>query len=134
MLLYSQTSDATQVNKARQKLLNFIKGTISLENIPPTKGALVQHVCRAILKAGYIWGQTLISHSKSFLLQLIGVGKSLRMDGFPNGQESDCLKQDELIHCGWKKSCQELCKCFRANFSCTTLCACVGHCGRQDIQ
>ena len=38
----------------------------------------------------------------------------------------------ELIRCGCKKSCQGLCKCFRANLSCTTLCACAGHCSRQD--
>ena len=51
--------DATQVNKARQEL--FVKGTRSLEYIPPTKGALVQHVRRAVLQAGYAWGQALIS-------------------------------------------------------------------------
>jgi len=39
VLLYSRTS---KVNEARQKL--FVKGTTrSLQNIPPTQGALVQH-------------------------------------------------------------------------------------------
>ena len=37
--LYSKTSEACQVNEARQAL--FIKGTRSLENIPATKGALI---------------------------------------------------------------------------------------------
>ena len=47
-----KTSDVAHVNEARQKL--FIKGTRSLENLPLTKGALVQHVCKAMLQAGYI--------------------------------------------------------------------------------
>ena len=52
VLLYSKTSEATQVNKARQAL--FVKGTRTLENIPPTKGALTQHVRRAVFQAGYV--------------------------------------------------------------------------------
>ena len=133
VLLYSKTSDATQVNEARQKL--FIKGTRSLENIPPTKGALVQHVHRAILQAGYIWGQTLISQQDVPSPTNWGWEKS--EDGWvPKWTElpEASVACYELIHCGCKKSCQGLCKCFRASLSCTTLCACAGHCSRQDIQ
>ena len=46
VLLYSKTSEAIKVNEARQAL--FVKGTRTLENIPPTKGALIQHVHRAV--------------------------------------------------------------------------------------
>ena len=58
VLLYSKTSEANQVNEARQAL--FVKGTRALEDIPPTKGALTQHIRRAMFQAGYVWGQALI--------------------------------------------------------------------------
>ena len=41
VLLYSKTSEAERVNEVRQEL--FARGR-SVENIPPTQGALVQHV------------------------------------------------------------------------------------------
>ena len=31
-----------------------------LENIPPTKASLLQHVKRAVFQGGYIWDQTLL--------------------------------------------------------------------------
>ena len=45
LLLYSKTSEANQAL--------FVKRTRTLENIPPTKGALTQHVRRAVFQAGY---------------------------------------------------------------------------------
>ena len=111
VLLYSKTSDATQVNEARQKL--FIKGTRSLENIPPTKGALVQHVRRATLQARYTWGQKLISQQEvpsptNWGLEKSGDGWIPKWTELPEASVA-CY---ELIHCGCKKSCQGLCKCF----------------------
>ena len=74
VLLYSKTSDATQVNEARQKL--FIKGTRSLENIPPTKGALVQHARGAILQAGYMYMGTDIDLTvRGSFSNKLGLGK-----------------------------------------------------------
>ena len=35
--------------------------TMALENIPPTKDALNQHIRRATYQAGYSWGQSLIA-------------------------------------------------------------------------
>ena len=45
------------MNEARQEL--FARGR-SVENIPPTQGALVQHVHRLAFQVRYIWGQALI--------------------------------------------------------------------------
>jgi len=71
VLLYSRSSDAYRVNKARREL--FVRGTRSLENIPPTQAvliqhvipptqaALIQHVRRAAYQAGLIWGQSLVT-------------------------------------------------------------------------
>ena len=57
VLLYSKASEAKQVYEAQQK--HFVKGTRLLENIPPTQGALDQHIRRAVFQARYTWGQAL---------------------------------------------------------------------------
>ena len=45
VLMYSRTSDLSRVNDARKQL--FAQKSRSLENIPPTQAALVQHLKRA---------------------------------------------------------------------------------------
>lgn len=52
VLLYDHTSNLLTVNEAREEL--FPKRS-SLESIPPSRAALVQHA-----KRGHIWGQTLL--------------------------------------------------------------------------
>ena len=42
----------------------FAKGSRTLENIPPTQGALLQHVKRAAFQAGHVWGQALQSQQE----------------------------------------------------------------------
>ncbi|XP_063958716.1 uncharacterized protein LOC135154779 [Lytechinus pictus] len=56
VVLYSRTSSLKKVNEARKQL--FAQGNRQLENIPPTKEALRQHVKRAVYQAGHIWGQS----------------------------------------------------------------------------
>ena len=58
VLLYNRTSSQTTVNEARQELLS--KGNRTLENIPPTQAALLQHTRRAVYQAGHIWGNALV--------------------------------------------------------------------------
>jgi len=55
VLLYDRTSDMDNIDEVRQQL--FTKRGQSMENLPPTKAALVQHAKRAIYQAGHIWGQ-----------------------------------------------------------------------------
>ena len=131
VLLYSKTSEAKRVNEARQQL--FAKGTRSLENIPPTQGALVQHVRRAVIQAGYIWGQALNVHQEVFSPTEWG-WKDSENGLIPNWKDlpEASVACEELICCSCKKSCQGKSKCFRANLCCTTLCACAGHCSRQE--
>ena len=45
VLVYSRTSDLSRANDARKQL--FAQKSRSLENIPPTQAALVQHLKRA---------------------------------------------------------------------------------------
>ena len=58
VLLYNRTSSQTTVNEARQEL--FSKGNRTIENIPPTQAALLQHTRRAVYQAGHIWGNALV--------------------------------------------------------------------------
>lgn len=53
VLLYNKTS-----NDERQELLP--KKSRMLENIPPTRAAIVNHIKRAVFQGGYIWVQTLL--------------------------------------------------------------------------
>ena len=45
VLMYDRTSECVEVNEARKQL--FIQKSRTLENIPPTKAALEQHIKRA---------------------------------------------------------------------------------------
>jgi len=56
-LMYDRTSTCTTVNEARKDL--FTRKGRSIENIPPTYGALVEHTKRVAYQAGYCWGQSL---------------------------------------------------------------------------
>ena len=51
VLLYSRTCDLNNVNEARKQL--FSQGSRTLENIPPTEAALLQHCKRAVHQGGY---------------------------------------------------------------------------------
>ena len=52
ILLYSRTCPASSIHEARQLL--FSQGTRTLDNIPPTEDALLQHVKREAYQAGFI--------------------------------------------------------------------------------
>ena len=60
VVLYKRTSPLKKVNEARKQL--FAQGNRKVENIPPTKEALRQHVKRAVFQAGHIWGQSQIAN------------------------------------------------------------------------
>ena len=94
----------------------------------------MQHVRRAVFQAGFIWGQTLICQQEVPSPAEWGWEES-ENGWVPKWTElpEASAACHELIHCGCKKSCQGLCKCFQTNLSCTTLCACAGHCSRQAI-
>ena len=51
ILFYDRTSQQTNIDKARKEL--FTKKGRIIENIPPTKGALIQHIKRAVLQGGH---------------------------------------------------------------------------------
>ena len=52
ILMYDRTSAEEEINTAR-KIMFAQKGR-ELDKIPPTRDALTQHVCRAILQASFV--------------------------------------------------------------------------------
>ena len=57
ILMYDRTSTDTDINTFRRKL--FCKKGRSMEDIPPTKDALIQHTRRAVYQGKYVWSQLL---------------------------------------------------------------------------
>ena len=133
VLLYSKSFDVENVNQARQTL--FAKGTRTLENIPPTHAALQQLIKRAVLQAGYIWGQAIVPIQQRPTPALWGWeedgnGWTPKWTHLPEAATA-CY---ELIHCGCKQTCRSLCKCHRANLRCTALCTCGGNCSQRNSE
>lgn len=98
ILLYDRMSRATTVNKARKEM--FTRKGRKFNAIPPTHGALVQHVKQTGFQAGHIWGQSLVP-SPSIL----------------NPQEWGWISDTDEWRLLWvtlpeiTKACQELVKC-----------------------
>ena len=61
VLIYNRTSKHMEVNAARKQL--FTQKARTLENIPPTQAALLQHVKRAAFQAN-VWNQCLVAIPK----------------------------------------------------------------------
>ena len=60
MLLYDRTSLCQGVNDARKVL--FAQKGRTLESIPPSADALLQHTARVAYQAGHCWGQCIVSN------------------------------------------------------------------------
>ena len=108
----------------------FLKMSRSIENIPPTRAALVQHMKRAAYQAGHVWGQSLKLAPALPDVTEWGWETSQTTGYIPTWTtltiaEAACL---ELIACKCSKACRRNCKCFKANLDCTGLCKCDGHC------
>ena len=59
VLVYDRTSTDIRVNEARKHL--FSQKGRSMENLPPTQAAFVEHVKRAAYPAGHVWAQMLVA-------------------------------------------------------------------------
>ena len=98
-LLYSKSLDVENVNQAKQTL--FAKGTRALENIPLAHAALQQHIKRAVLQAGYIWGQAICVHPTTPIPSSLGLGRKWqwldpKVDAFARGSQR-LLRADTLL-------------------------------------
>ena len=53
VLLYDRSNSLLSVNEARRWL--FTKKGKTVETIPPSQNALVQHILRAVYQTGFVW-------------------------------------------------------------------------------
>lgn len=132
VLLYQRTSELENVNDLRKQL--FCQNR-SIENIPPTKNALEQHVKRSVYLAGFIWGQALTGNPTLPSPEVWGWKRNEKdsllvpyWSSLPEASKG-C---SELIKCGCKSSCiKRWYSCVKANLRCTHLCFCSGQCYRE---
>ena len=133
VIMYSKSCGCSRVNDARRQF--FSHGKCTLEKIPPTQEALLQHTKRALHQAGYVWrqarereqnipdpsewgwvlnDQTRVWNPRWTILEDVGKACSL------------------LFHCSCEKACKGNCKCGKAGLRCTVLCQCEGGCINND--
>lgn len=126
ILMYDKTSDISDIHESR-KYLFAVRGR-AIENIPPTRASLLQHLKRAIYQACYIWCQALtpvisLPSPSDWGWQMQG-----RWMPFWTTLPEVCKASRQLIRCSCVKGCRGNCKCNKAVLKCTALCNCGGEC------
>ena len=122
ILMHDKTSECFGLNEARKKL--FIHKSRSLENIPPTKAALEQHIKRASLQA-HCWSRALVKNPRLPSSADWGwVHKMGEWKPIWTTLAEAAKSCYELICCKCKKSCTERCTCVSAGLKCTALSLC----------
>lgn len=126
VLMYDRVSEASTVNEARKQL--FTQKSRAIENLPPTKAVLVQHIKRTCYQA-FTWSQALEKTPDLPEPTDWGWTKDAGQwqplwTTIPEAASS-CA---ELIRCRCKKGCTGRCKCNKAALKCTALCLCAGDC------
>ena len=126
--LYNKTNTGSEVNMDRFEL--FARKGRDVNNIPPTKDALLQHARRAAYQAGHCWSQAVEPQIE--LPRPAGWGW-VSTDGrkwdvvWSNLPEASKLCK-ELLLSGCTKGYRATCKCVKAALTCTALCKCGGSC------
>ena len=133
VLLYDKTSECSTVNEARKDL--FTRKGRSIESIPPTSAALLQHVKRSAYQAGHQWGQSLLPSPSRPCPSDWGwiKGPSQTWEPYWTHLPPASKICRELLKCGCNpdRGCRGQCKCVWANMACTALCKCGGGCDRN---
>lgn len=121
--LYDKSSPTSNINDARLDL--FARKQRSYDSIPPTRGALVEHIKRATYMAGCIWGQS-VSCNMSIVspggFGWIKKGDTWQIVWTKVAPIAESCQQ--LTKCGCKSECRGRCKCFKLSLPCTALCSC----------
>ena len=102
------------------------------EKIPPSKGALLQHLNRALLQGSCIWGQILSPRLMTLHSPTDWGWKFCNEQYEPLWSELPPMMEAcmELTMCKCKKGCaRSRCGCKKAELKCTLLCGCEGGCG-----
>ena len=132
VLMYDRGSDETTVDSARKHM--FTSKARSIDAIPPTRAALLQHARRATYQGGHVWGQAQVRDPDLPSPESWGWSKNPTRGLEPMWTllPEAAVSCSELLRCGCKKGCRGLCKCVKANLKCTSLCHCCGNCEHSD--
>ena len=117
----------------------FCKQMAESDKLPPTVGALRQHVIRVHIQAR-VWGQSTIALQDPQLDPLsLRNGYHKESDGQLKPTMTDTLPAPkaiiEMVSCHCKTDCTSVrCSCRTKNLSCTELCQCGSECQNDDTQ
>ena len=106
-------------------MFKHLKPHQSVEALPPTSGAIEQHILRSHLQCN-IWRQLLVAHPILLDPTMLGwsrndMGLKPVLSSVPPAPEATT----QLIICNCSKSeCGGRCKCRQNNLSCTDMCKC----------
>ena len=99
----------------------FTSLNCSIENIPPTSSALIQHVLRAVYQAGHCWGQALTDAVDLPSPDKWGwIRANDTLEWFPLWSllPEVSMACRELLSCSCKRMCSASCKCVEAKLPC----------------
>ena len=121
VLVYDKTSTSLSINQTRREL--FCLKNVTMERMPPTQNALLQHTKRAVYQA-FIWVtstqvQQMIPSPNDYGWGQVDNVWSLLWLTVPELSKA-C---QDLIKCTCKGDCSN-CKCGKASLKCSPLCNC----------
>jgi len=113
----------------------FTKHMAESDKLPPTIGALKQHILRVHIQAR-VWGQAAIAHQDAQLDPLEN-GYFKDADGRLRPTTTDVLPAPkaivEMVRCQCKADCSSArCSCRTKNLTCTDLCQCGSQCQNDE--
>lgn len=133
-LMYDRTNMLESVDQSRKVL--FARKGRSLEGIPPTSDALLQHTKRAVYQAGYCWSQSLVCQQilpdpNEWGWKYDEGNHVFTVSWMTIPQASAICHELARCGCNKDKGCKGRCKCRKASLQCTALCKCGGDCVEQ---
>ena len=121
VIVYDKASTSLSINQTRKEL--FCLKSVTMEKMPPTRNALLQHTRRAVHQAS-IWAtsteaQQEVPSPAEFAWEKVASGWVPVWLTVPELSKA-C---QELIKCSCKGNCSS-CKCGKAQLKCSPLCNC----------
>ena len=112
----------------------FCKHMAESNRLPPTSGALKQHILRAHIQAR-VWGQASIAQQEFLDPLQNGFCKDANGDLVPHTTDDLPAPKAiiEMVNCHCKGNCSsQRCGCRSHNLACTELCLCSTECQHDD--
>ena len=120
ILLYDRTSTLVNIDQARQEM--FARKGRTMDAIPPTRAALLQHIKRTVYQGGHCWGNACKVKIALPSPEIWGWTDPPNWKPLWTTQPEANKSARELIRCGCKLGCKGGCSCKKAALKCTGLC------------